>query len=68
MKTSFKVILREKMEEKGISVRKLSKITGLSNPAICNYLAGRRTPKITDADKMLESLGATLILGGGEIQ
>ena len=62
MKTEFRIILQEKMKEKRFSFRKLAKLSGLSNPAICNYLAGRRIPKITDADKLLKALGFSLVI------
>ena len=62
MKKPFKTVLREKMKEKGVSVRKLEKLSDISNPAICNYLAGRRIPKITDADKLLKALGFSLAI------
>ena len=49
-------IIREAMARQGISQRRLAQQTGLMQPHISNYLAGKRDMQGESLRKMLEAL------------
>lgn len=49
-------------KREGISINRLSKLSGVAKSTIYNYEKGVE-PTVEKADKILRALGATLILG-----
>lgn len=59
----FCEIINNAMKNKGISCRKLGKMSGLTARAIAYYSRGERTPNIYDADAVLTALGVSIVIG-----
>lgn len=51
--------LKKKMQEKGLSQRKLSLMTGITEAAISKYVSGARTPHIEIVGKLAKALDTT---------
>lgn len=62
MKMDFQTELTEQRKQAGISVYKLSELSGVPKSTIFNYERGVAAT-IDKADKLLRALGATLVLG-----
>ena len=62
MKMDFQTELTEQRKQAGISVYKLSELSGVPKSTIFNYERGV-APTIDKADKLLRALGVTLVLG-----
>ena len=48
---------------KGMSLNKLSAMTGISRQQLSNIVCGKSIPTITTADKICKALGVTLVIG-----
>lgn len=58
------------MKERGVSASELASITGISNPSISQYLAGKNVPRKQKLEKLAEALGTTpeaLLYGEREV-
>ena len=60
---NFKEILKKEIKEKKLSCLEIGKMCGLSGRVIAYYVEGSRIPTIDNADKVLKSLGLTMIIG-----
>ena len=56
----FGIRLRRKMMLKGITQRMLSKMIGVSQPAISNYLTGKKSPTLYTAEKLARALECSI--------
>lgn len=56
----FGIRLRRKMMLKGITQRMLSKMIGVSQPAISNYLTGKNSPTLYMAEKLARALECSI--------
>lgn len=54
--------LKEEMKKRNISVFKLSQRTGITAPALHNYVAGRRSPQLSIVEEILDALGKKLVV------
>lgn len=61
--SDFCEIINNEMKKKGISCRKLGKMSGLTARTIAYYARGERTPNIYDADAVLTALGISVVIG-----
>lgn len=53
-------LLREAREKKGLSVRELAKMVGISHPTIYNYEQDNHTPRITHLKRLAQALDIKL--------
>mgnify|MGYP003369424863 CR=1 FL=1 len=51
--------IKELLEEKGITQRKLSELTGMTESAISHYIKGDRIPRGMNLIKIAQALGTT---------
>lgn len=56
----FGELIRAQRLEKGLSIRKLAELTGLSSGAISRWESGKRIPSIESFNKVMAALGAEL--------
>ena len=56
----FGELIRSQRVEKGLSIRKLAELTGLSSGAISRWESGKRIPSIESFNKVMAALGAEL--------
>lgn len=56
----FGELIRSQRIEKGLSIRKLAELTGLSSGAISRWESGKRIPSIESFNKVMAALGAEL--------
>ena len=56
----FGELIRSQRVEKGLSIRKLAELTGLSPGAISRWESGKRIPSIESFNKVIAALGAEL--------
>ncbi len=59
--------LREERIKKGISIRGLAKMAGVTSRAIVYWESGVRIPTLICTDKILKALGVQLVLGAEEV-
>lgn len=60
----FGELIRSQRVEKGLSIRKLAELTGLSSGAISRWESGKRVPSIESFNKVMTALGAELLVIG----
>lgn len=60
----FGELIRMQRLEKGLSIRKLAELTGLSSGAISRWESGKRIPSIESFNKVMAALGAELYVMG----
>lgn len=60
----FGELIRTQRLEKGLSIRKLAELTGLSSGAISRWESGKRIPSIESFNKVMAALGAELYVMG----
>lgn len=66
----FSENLKKIMKERGVSASELASITGISNPSISQYLAGKNVPRKQKFEKLAEALGVipeALLYGEREV-
>ena len=56
----FGELIRTQRLEKGLSIRKLAELTGLSSGALSRWESGKRIPSIESFNKVMAALGAEL--------
>ena len=56
----FGELIRSQRVEKGLSIRRLAELTGLSSGAISRWESGKRIPSIESFNKVMAALGAEL--------
>lgn len=56
----FGIRLQHKMIVKGFTQTTLSEATGISQPSISNYIAGRKTPSLYTANKIAKVLDCSI--------
>ena len=61
--TTFSRLIKEERAKLGLSNRAFGEVVGVSGRLISYYEAGRRTPTIDTADKILKALGKKMELG-----
>lgn len=62
MKEFSEIITRER-KKKNLSTRKLAEKSGFTEAAIRHWEAGRRSPSIEHANKLLSVLGVSIVIG-----
>ena len=60
----FGELIRTQRLEKGLSIRTLAELTGLSSGAISRWESGKRIPSIESFNKVMAALGAELYVMG----
>lgn len=64
---TFSEVIKKHREMKGLSLRKLSQLSGVPTTSIFNYENGVE-PTIEPADKILKALGIRFIMGEEEAE
>ena len=59
-KKEFGIRLRQMMMFKAVNQLELSERTGISQPAISNYITGRTAPTLYNIDKIAKALGCSI--------
>ena len=49
-------------EKRGYTIRKTAKLSGVSHNALGRWENGQRQPKLTDVEKVLNALGAEIVI------
>lgn len=56
MPEMYETLLKKILEEKGVSLYILSRLTGISRQSLSNYANGKREPDIPTAVKIIKAL------------
>lgn len=59
-KNEFGIRLNRIMRRKGITQFELSEMTGITQPAISNYMTGKTTPSFYNVDKIAKALDCSI--------
>ena len=57
-------MIKQQRLEKGLSLRKVSDLTGISSAALSRWESGKRIPSIESFNKVMAALGAELLVIG----
>lgn len=58
--TKLEVRIREAIASSGLSINRLAKDSGISQPILCRFVNGQRTMTLATASKLIEVLGLEL--------
>ena len=61
---NFGEMIKTQRLEKGLSIRKVSDLTGISAAALSRWESGKRVPSIESFNKVMTALGAELLVVG----
>ena len=61
---NFGEMIKAQRLEKGLSIRKVSDLTGISAAALSRWDSGKRVPSIESFNKVMAALGAELLVIG----
>ena len=61
---NFGEMIKTQRLEKGLSIRKVSDLTGISAAALSRWVSGKRVPSIESFNKVMTALGAELLVIG----
>lgn len=61
---NFGEMIKTQRLEKGLSIRKVSDLTGISASALSRWESGKRVPSIESFNKVMTALGAELLVIG----
>lgn len=61
---NFGEMIKTQRLEKGLSIRKVSGLTGISAAALSRWESGKRVPSIESFNKVMTALGAELLVIG----
>ena len=61
---NFGEMIKAQRLEKGLSIRKVSDLTGISAAALSRWESGKRVPSIESFNKVMTALGAELLVIG----
>lgn len=61
---NFGEMIKTQRLEKGLSIRKVSDLTGISAAALSRWESGKRVPSIESFNKVMTALGAELFVIG----
>ena len=61
---NFGEMIKTQRLEKGLSIRKVSDLTGISSAALSRWESGKRVPSIESFNKVMTALGAELLVIG----
>lgn len=61
---NFGEMIKTQRLEKGLSIRKVSDLTGISAAALSRWESGKRVPSIESFNKVMKALGAELLVIG----
>ena len=61
---NFGEMIKTQRLEKGLSIRKVSDLTGISAAALSRWDSGKRVPSIESFNKVMTALGAELLVIG----
>lgn len=61
---NFGEMIKTQRLERGLSLRKVSDLTGISSAALSRWESGKRVPSIESFNKVMTALGAELLVIG----
>ena len=61
---NFGEMIKTQRLERGLSLRKVSDLTGISSAALSRWESGKRVPSIESFNKVMTALGAELLVVG----
>ena len=61
---NFGEMIKTQRLEKGLSIRKVSDLTGVSSAALSRWESGKRVPSVESFNKVMTALGAELLVIG----
>jgi len=61
---NFGEMIKTQRLEKGLSIRKVADLTGISAAALSRWESGKRVPSIESFNKVMTALGAELLVIG----
>lgn len=61
---NFGEMIKMQRLERGLSIRKVSDLTGISAAALSRWESGKRVPSIESFNKVMTALGAELLVIG----
>ena len=61
---NFGEMIKTQRLERGLSIRKVSDLTGISAAALSRWESGKRVPSIESFNKVMAALGAELLVIG----
>ena len=61
---NFGEMIKTQRLEKGLSLRKVSDLTGISSAALSRWESGKRVPSVESFNKVMTALGAELLVIG----
>lgn len=61
---NFGEMIKTQRLERGLSIRKVSDLTGISAAALSRWESGKRVPSIESFNKVMTALGAELLVIG----
>ena len=61
---NFGEMIKTQRLEKGLSLRKVSDLTGISAAALSRWESGKRIPSVESFNKVMTALGAELLVVG----
>ena len=61
---NFGEMIKAQRLERGLSIRKVSDLTGISSAALSRWESGKRVPSIESFNKVMTALGAELLVVG----
>ena len=59
---NFGEMIKQQRLDKGLSIRKVSDLTGISSAALSRWESGKRIPSIESFNKVMAALGAELLV------
>jgi len=61
---NFGEMIKTQRLERGLSLRKVSDLTGISSAALSRWESGKRVPSVESFNKVMTALGAELLVIG----
>ena len=61
---NFGEMIKAQRLERGLSLRKVSDLTGISSAALSRWESGKRIPSVESFNKVMTALGAELLVIG----
>jgi len=61
---NFGEMIKTQRLERGLSLRKVSDLTGISSAALSRWESGKRIPSVESFNKVMTALGAELLVIG----
>jgi transcriptional regulator with XRE-family HTH domain len=59
---NFGEMIKQQRLDKGLSIRKVSDLTGISSAALSRWESGKRIPSVESFNKVMTALGAELLV------